>query len=600
MLIDAQSDKDLNIFGCVLYYSCDVDLDARDSFGFAPLHNAVKNGSANAIQVLIDGGADKEIRSSHASGYLTPVLLAVQEGQVDRLETLIKNKVDLRVESIREYPEYYINRERKDNYGVLSLSVLFDKPECLRFLLSMDEDIWRPLEHRENTLHAIERGTIMGLAAKLERLECLEILLENFVSPSVCGRADPKHAVCLAAESGNMEVLNLLLNHNIHIDLLNAKRTTVAHDQTIFIAALRGHLHVLKRLVDAGFRLNYQLPHLSGLHAAAAHGHVECLKFCIEHRMMDKVDGSLASTDSLMQKDMYDHSALWHAANQGHPECVEVFINAGVWPATFEEGIEILKCTAGHKHCCVTCQNIETCVCYSSHVECQMEDNSHWRFATCSHYEKDVPGRRVLSRCTANCGCRIGECIKLICKQAIEMYGEESEVGEHQVYEILNLTVNASIWNDQPDILKWALIQGADPTQAVYRPFCGKVHPLIAALYADSLKCLKVLLDHGKTFTPDTISNIEIPAYEITGPLLCWAISMDGHKTGGFMKALLDVGCNPNERFKHQNSSNTLLIVEAVNNNMAAAKVMLSYGVSVTLNSNEGIVLVFDNTQNNR
>ncbi len=59
--------------------------------GFSPLHYAVRNGNAEAMQVLLDGGADINLQSGDQS---SPLLLATINGNYDLARTLLEAGAD--------------------------------------------------------------------------------------------------------------------------------------------------------------------------------------------------------------------------------------------------------------------------------------------------------------------------------------------------------------------------------------------------------------------------------------------------------------------------------------------------------------------------
>ncbi len=420
--------------------------------GFAALHYAVKVGSPEAIQMLIDNGADKEIRSTRDTKLLTPALLAVVEGQVKCLEKLIENDVDLTVECSKIYSDSYDQEDNNEDYGLFGLAVVHDQPKVIEFLVSLEEDKWRSIEKAENSAHVKHRGTIMSLAVKLERIECLETLLYEEFSPGE-NTDDLKHAVCMAVKTGNSEFLDLLLEYDIHETVLPRAEYTDVEQTALLYAVLRDDEQMLKTLCDNGFRICLWDGYMTALHGAAVQGNVNCLKYILEHKSLDVEDGIRA-------KDGFALSALWYAARRCHPESIKILIEAGAWPSDFEDALSIVECTSGHQHYCVPCQKKQLCICYGTTSKCQIKGIDHLELE-CAYHEdlKFNP-----DACTSDCNCDIPKTIEILCNYAISVYKGEDEVGKERVSQILNKAMNACICTDQPEALKWVLMQGADPT----------------------------------------------------------------------------------------------------------------------------------------
>ncbi len=580
--------------------SAEVDLDVRDSSGFAALHYAVKAGSPEAIQILIDNGADKEVRSTLDTKFLTPALLAVVEGQVDCLEKLLENKVDLLVESSTNYPDYYNDNQKTEDYGVFALCVVHNQPKCLESLVLLDEDDyeWRNLEKAENAVHGKQRGTILGLAVKLNRIECLKILLDEDFSPGK-DSDDLNHALCLAAEYGNSECLYMLLEYDCHFDIIHNEDCTKVEQRTLLFAVLRNDEQMLEVLVENDFQIDLYDGNMSALHAAAAQGNVKCLKFILDHMVPIPGDPIRLSENELRAEDGYGKSALWYAAIRGHPECIGILIGAGAWPSTFEDGLDIVACTKGHQHYCVSCQKKQTCVCYGTRNECQVNNVDH-DILECQYKKRYDP-----DSCTEDCNCDLNMTIKMLCTYALGRYGEENEVGQQRISQILNKAMNACICTDQPETLKWVLSQGADPTESVTLPPDGIAYPLFAAVDAESVQCFKVLLEYGRSFLPekspipdDHLTSLHpIEYFPYPEETILYYAMTDGIKADreAYVKSLYDAGLDLNQR--HPNPSPDRYsppILQAINlgfYDLDCAKQMLSLGVSATLHFDEKVIL---------
>ncbi len=541
-----------------------------DESGFAALHHAVKAGSPGAIQVLIDNGADKEIRSSQ---FLTPVLLAVVEGKINCLEKLLENEVDLMVESSKVDQE--VNDE---DYGIFALCVVYDQPRCLEVLMSLDEDEWRSVEKHENTVHGKERGTIMGLAVKLNRMECLKILLKKHCSPGEDSN-ELNHAFCKAADQGNSECLHLLFEYNLHQNVVLHDSYSVVEQRTLLFAALRDNEKMLHTLVEKGFRVRLRDEMMNALHAAAVQGNFSCLKFILEHTNLNDGEG-------IRVKDGYGKTALYYAVLRGHPKCIEILIEAGAWPSTFKDGLRIITCSIQHKHYCVPCQGKQTCVCYGTMYHCQINKTEH--NIECKYREYyDTDSEDI---CTGMCNCDMGNTIEMLCRHAMLLYVNDDESGQDRKSEVLMNALNACLRTDQPETLKWVLNEG------ITFPPNAETYFLYSAVEGRSERCLKILLDYGRSFLPEKSplgwSNME--AYLGFSSILFWAIFMDIKGSGFLVKPLFDVGFDLNERGTENIDvfEYCPAILYAINTRpIGVAKVMISLGVSANLSLDENIQL---------
>ncbi len=581
----------LKFFFC----STELNLNERDGSGFAAMHYAVKAGSPEAIQILIDNGADKDVRSTLETDLLTPALLAVVEDQVDCLAKLMENRADLNAESTKDYPSHYQN-QRIEDYGVLAMCVVHDRIKCLELLMSQDEDAWKSLEKAENNVHGTMRATTMGLAVKFNSTECLKMLLKDGCSPG-SGVHDVSHAFCQAAENGSTECLDVLLKHNMHKDVVDNVNFSTVEQRALLFTVLRNDEQMLKTLTEYGFRVRPWPGNQSALHAAAGQGSVNCLNFVLEQ------DG-FQEDNEIKAIDWYRRSPLWYAANRGHPECVERLIRAGAWPNTFDEAMDIIKGINEHRHICLECQMDLQCTCYGTKNYCQI-----------NHVDHTLPGQSCIYEdtwepdcCTKECNCKIGETIKILSIHAINMYGEDNEVGQKCISYILNKAMHACFFKDQPDTLRWVLSQGATPFEFVYSELNGIARPLFAAAEAHAEKCFDVLLEYGRSFLPEKapISKEHVNTPQPVGSPAQWAmysfrietilyfvIANGLWDTKYYVKRLHDIGVDLNERL-HTPSRHRVspIILQAIkSHNFSVAKLMISLGVSATLRPGEEITI---------
>ena len=81
-------------------------MNAQDKRGFTPLHVAVSKGQTKAIEFLINNGASSSFLNAER---MAPLHLAVELGNVDILETMVKHpSVDINIGGDQGYtPLHY-------------------------------------------------------------------------------------------------------------------------------------------------------------------------------------------------------------------------------------------------------------------------------------------------------------------------------------------------------------------------------------------------------------------------------------------------------------------------------------------------------------
>ncbi len=520
-------------------------------------------------------------------------MLAVAEGQVDCLQTLVENNVNLTAESSKKYDPWI--DDKPEDYGVFALSVVHDQLKSLEYLFSLGEDLWKSLEKHDSYRCAKIRGTVTGLAAKLGRTECLRLLLEHGLGSNE-QLDNHNHAICLAVEGGQSESLDLLIEYDMHSYVLGNFESSVVEQKALFLAALNGHENMLRSLYECGFKIFFTHGNTSALHGAAGHGHVGCLKFCIEK--CKEQGGILGHIDAVHD------TPLRLASRRGHSKCVEILIKSATLVRRPFNG---LIGAAEHKHVCMSCQKEQRCVCYDKDEFC-WDQGSCCRHPVCLYGKSGWDDRsRCKGTCKQDCNCNMAETIKILYAQTVAWYRKKRGENCPPPAKIVSKALEACVWNDEADALKWLLSEGANPMEIIDLPSepweeddGKKMYPIFYAMEVDARKCFRVLLEYGKTFLPEKppidrkVNNIDI--YIDRGETLLYAaIHLDRENALSpiYVRMLLEHGVDPNERVDDLPidwCEYSPAILEAICRDcedLSCTKVLLEHGVSAYLHEDE-------------
>lgn len=153
------------------------------------------------------------------------------------------------------------------------------------------------------------------------------ILLDQGVSPETTSDSSEykgKSALMWAAETGQSEIIGLLLQYGAQVDRNNAKGGTA-----LMYAAVNGHADAIRALVDGGADPDHQVRHgWTPLLLATAKGHVDCVTTLAELG---------ADLDT---RDVYGWTLLMHATDREDVAMVEALLALGLAPeATDTNGI---------------------------------------------------------------------------------------------------------------------------------------------------------------------------------------------------------------------------------------------------------------------
>ncbi|XP_030581035.1 ankyrin repeat and death domain-containing protein 1A isoform X3 [Archocentrus centrarchus] len=123
-----------------------------------------------------------------------------------------------------------------------------------------------------------------------------------------------KTALHLAAEHGQLEVVEFLVGMGCTHDLKDKEENTAMH-----LAANKGHTEILQKIVETGASVDERnIDGLTPLHMAAEGGHYECIKLLLD-------SGCNANTQT--NRNM---NALHYVAQHGHDREASLLLKAGI------------------------------------------------------------------------------------------------------------------------------------------------------------------------------------------------------------------------------------------------------------------------------
>ena len=124
---------------------------------------------------------------------------------------------------------------------------------------------------------------------------------------------DPKglHGLVLAVQEPSRKVAEVL----IRWPKTNVEFRTAKDESPLMLASLRGHLDLVKKLVERGGDVNK--PGWTPLHYAATHGHLEIMNFLLDNHAYIDAESPNKTTPLMM------------AAQYGTPSAVTLLLEAG-------------------------------------------------------------------------------------------------------------------------------------------------------------------------------------------------------------------------------------------------------------------------------
>ncbi|XP_043472702.1 ankyrin-1-like [Leptopilina heterotoma] len=253
-----------------------------------PLRSAVENGNLEMVKLLMANGCNKVDVPNNDDIYSKSSLqLAVSSGRMDILEYLLKNGAKNSA-TVNADKLGLLSLIARNSGSLASLKYLIDlgfKTEVAEhiFFCSMVQnfhDVWRYLLTCFSKINAktFFKEKQLHFSIRMGQVESVKAIVND---PASEYKSDPfakKLAVYIAAESGNEEILETLLNAGYPIDSL-FEFTSPLH-----VAATFEHPRLVKLLLEAGADVNLQIEQdLTPLHFAACAGQPAVVKFLLEN-----------------------------------------------------------------------------------------------------------------------------------------------------------------------------------------------------------------------------------------------------------------------------------------------------------------------------
>ena len=230
-LLEAAKSDDNDQLSLLLHRS-DADIETRNDDGLAALHLAVLQGSVAAAESLLKGGADIEAETPDAK---RPLHLAAEAEDLELLASLLRRGAVPDAEALGLTP--------------LHEAVYRDNVDMARLLLDYGADVNSSTDGRRQPLF---------LAAWNKKPNMIKLLLDRGADPDSFFPEDPPTALHLAANNGDVEAMQALLDGGAEVDPRDFDGAT-----PLFRAVGLGHLEAAKLLLQRG--ANTRMLRLDGL-----------------------------------------------------------------------------------------------------------------------------------------------------------------------------------------------------------------------------------------------------------------------------------------------------------------------------------------------
>ncbi|CAG7925132.1 unnamed protein product [Penicillium olsonii] len=327
-----------------LVEKCHLDVNHASDWA-TPLILAVEGGDINCVRYLVEHGAD--IHKLSDNQQMTALIKAVNEGQHECARYLVQQGADINQpvpknstgSALAEALDSYLVSEEMVIYLIdngADVNLLVDGHN--KTLLSRAaqtgnfEIVRRMLEKGSNVNPSGRDGPLMS-ATSGKNLKCVQLLLDNAADVNPVGESP----ILAAAENDWPECVQLLLQ--------NGADPNPAGESPLARAASHGNSECVRLLLENGADPNPD--DMNPLTNAAWHGSSECVRLLLENGAGPNPpggsplagavwNGELSCLQLLLENgadpNSADESPLAKAADLGHLECIQMLLKHGADP----------------------------------------------------------------------------------------------------------------------------------------------------------------------------------------------------------------------------------------------------------------------------
>ena len=250
-LVPAAQEGDLIVVKNCLKYGADVGLQTSEH-GFTALIQASVEGHMAVVSVLLEAGADMEIRDEHCS---TALIYAAHYGHTPIVELLLEAGADKEAKNDRGYTALISSSEEGHT-------------DVVELILEAGADT-----EAENE----DRNTALMFASEKGHTDIVKILLEAGANKNTKDKSDIS-ALMVASDSSHTEIVTLLLQAGADIEAKTDSGTNA-----LLYASMDGYVCTAELLLEAGAEIEVKGENgMTALMEAAYYGNPGMVELLLE------------------------------------------------------------------------------------------------------------------------------------------------------------------------------------------------------------------------------------------------------------------------------------------------------------------------------
>lgn len=294
-----------------------AQLNQPNLHGHSPLHAAILNNNLEAVQALIDEGADMRLTDFHGKNALH---LAAARGYAHIVQALLAAGADKTSKTSDGKTALELTQDAKTivYLGGAAPQVTQVEDSLMKSIEAANYHfIARQLRHLDQDINSTDptqdATTALQQAARLGNNEAVKRLLEHGADVNLSD-ANRQTALHKAVEGGHLAVVQTLLAHGAAIDLPDGNGYT----PLFYTCSKNDKLEIAKVLVEYGADINYKTSNGDRLlHLVAESNNLRLLQYFLSKKALVNLRGCNTQTP------------LYIAAAKGYEQIVQALLQAG-------------------------------------------------------------------------------------------------------------------------------------------------------------------------------------------------------------------------------------------------------------------------------